>query len=139
MFQESEKCDVVISGISGRFPNADNLQELSYNLYNKVDMVDDQESRWQHFNDTIPRRSGKVRHIDKFDANCFYFSQRQANSCDPQVRMLMEHCYEAVFDAGVSPHTLQGSRTAVFVGSSAQDSKESHIYHRQFTHGSLIS
>lgn len=28
--------EIVISGMSGRFPNSDNVEELSYNLYNKV-------------------------------------------------------------------------------------------------------
>jgi acyl transferase domain-containing protein len=28
--------DIIISGISGRFPNSDNMQEFSENLYNKV-------------------------------------------------------------------------------------------------------
>lgn len=133
------KFDVVISGISGRFPNADNMNELYYNLYNKVDMVDDKETRWKHFNQNVPTRSGKIRNLDKFDASCFFFSQRQANSCDPQMRMLSEHCYEAIMDAGISPYTLSGTRTGVFVGSSSQDSKEAHVYHRQFTHGNLIS
>lgn len=135
----SAKFDVVVSGISGRFPNADNMHELSYNLYNRVDMVDESETRWKHFNDTIPKRSGKVRNVDKFDSSCFYFSQRQANACDPQVRMLSEHCYEAIMDAGVSPYSLSGSKTGVFVGCSSQDSKESHVYHRQFTHGNIVS
>lgn len=35
---------------------------------------------------------------------------------DPQCRMLMEHAYEAVLDAGVSPRSLKGSKTAVIVG-----------------------
>lgn len=123
-----DKISVVVSGISGIFPNADNMEELSYNLYNKIDMIDNSETRWKHFNEIVPRRSGKIRNVDKFDANCFYFSQRQANSCDPQMRMLTEHCYEAILDAGVSPYSLNGTRTQVFVGCSAQDSKEAHVY-----------
>lgn len=132
-------CDVVISGISGRFPNADNMHELAFNLYNKVDMVDDQETRWKHVNESIPKRSGKIRNIDRFDSNNFFFPDRQANSCDPQLRMLTEHCFEAVMDAGINISSLEGTKTGVFLGTSAQDSKESHVYHRQFTHGNLIS
>lgn len=48
--------EIVISGISGRFPNAENMQEFSFNLYNKVDMVDDLETRWRHTNIEIPKR-----------------------------------------------------------------------------------
>lgn len=28
--------EIVISGISGKFPNSDNVEELAYHLYNKV-------------------------------------------------------------------------------------------------------
>lgn len=28
--------EIVISGMSGRYPESDNVEELSYNLYNKV-------------------------------------------------------------------------------------------------------
>lgn len=31
--------DVVISGISGRFPASDSMDELAYNLYNGIDMA----------------------------------------------------------------------------------------------------
>lgn len=31
--------EIVISGISGKFPNSRNVAELSYNLYNKVRFV----------------------------------------------------------------------------------------------------
>ena len=31
--------DVVISGMSGRFPKSENIQEFSENLFNKVDMT----------------------------------------------------------------------------------------------------
>lgn len=42
------KEDLVISGISGRFPESDNMMELADNLYNGVDMVTDtgQRGRW---------------------------------------------------------------------------------------------
>lgn len=38
--------DIVISGISGRFPESDNLDELKSNLYNHVDMITSDERRW---------------------------------------------------------------------------------------------
>lgn len=131
--------DVVISGIAGRFPNSDNVREFSYNLYNKVDMIDDTDTRWKNFNDRLPQRCGKVRNIEKFDSAAFQTGIRQANATDPQARVLTEHCYEAILDAGISPRSLIGSNTGVFVGCSSSDSKESHAYHRQFTDGSLVA
>jgi fatty acid synthase len=38
--------DIVISGIAGRFPECDNMDELAYNLYSNVDMVTEDDRRW---------------------------------------------------------------------------------------------
>jgi hypothetical protein len=38
--------DIVISGISGRFPDSDNVHMLRDNLMNKVDLVTDDDRRW---------------------------------------------------------------------------------------------
>lgn len=38
--------DIVISGISGRFPEADNIDELAKNLLENVDMITEDERRW---------------------------------------------------------------------------------------------
>lgn len=36
IFPASPNDEIVISGMAGRFPNADSVEELSHNLYNKV-------------------------------------------------------------------------------------------------------
>ena len=38
--------DIVISGIGGRFPESDNLDELANNLIDNIDMVTRDERRW---------------------------------------------------------------------------------------------
>ena len=38
--------DICITGISGRFPNSDSLDELIYNLYNGINCATDDDSRW---------------------------------------------------------------------------------------------
>lgn len=37
---------IVISGIAGRFPESDNVKILQEHLFNKVDMVTDDDRRW---------------------------------------------------------------------------------------------
>lgn len=86
--------DIVISGISGRFPRSRNIQEFAQNLYSKVDMIDDCESRWKHFIPNVPKRFGKVPDLEKFDASFFSTLNKHANWTDPQMRMLLEHAYE---------------------------------------------
>lgn len=38
--------DVVITGISGKFPESNNMEEFKRNLFDGVDMVTDDERRW---------------------------------------------------------------------------------------------
>ncbi len=38
--------DIVISGVGGRFPESDTVDEFAQNLYNKVDMIVDDDRRW---------------------------------------------------------------------------------------------
>lgn len=103
--------EIVISGISGRFPNSINVKELSHNLYNKIDMVDDAETRWKHFHPEAPKRMGKIPNLDKFDASFFATLGKHANWTDPQMRIILEHAYEAIIDAGVPPQSLVGTKT----------------------------
>lgn len=127
--------EIVISGIGGRFPNSKNMAEFEYNLYNKIDMVDDDESRWNHLDTEVPRRIGKVSGLEKFDAFFFSVHRRQANWMDPQCRLLLEHSYEAIMDAGINPITLRGSRTGVFFGCCSSESEEHIIYGRKIKDG----
>lgn len=119
---------IAITGVSGRFPNSNNVHEFAENLYSKTDMVDDSESRWKHFHPDVPKRTGKINNLHKFDASFFSIHNRQAHSTDPQARILLEHSYEAILDAGVSPQTLVGSRTGVFVGCSGSDSMDMFLF-----------
>ena len=38
--------DIVISGIAGRFPESDNMDEYANNLFKNIDMVTDDDRRW---------------------------------------------------------------------------------------------
>jgi fatty acid synthase len=54
----------------------------------------------------VPKRTGKINNIDKFDATFFGIHNREAQSMDPQCRMLLEKTYEAIVDAGQQFHML---------------------------------
>ena len=55
-----------------------------------------------------------------FDAEFFGISAREAQAIDPQQRVLVEVCWEALETAGIDPTTLAGTDTGVFVGAWAQ-------------------
>lgn len=42
---------------------------------------------------------------------------------DPQGRLAIEKCYEAIVDAGINPREMRGSKTAVFFGVSCSESE----------------
>lgn len=94
--------EVVIAGMSGKLPESENLQEFWDNLIGGVDMVTDDDRRWKAGLYGLPRRSGKLKDLSRFDASFFGVHPKQAHTMDPQLRLLLEVTYEAIVDAGGS-------------------------------------
>ncbi|XP_067215658.1 fatty acid synthase-like [Linepithema humile] len=120
--------EIVISGIAGRFPSSDNMRQLQENLFNKINLVKTNRLRWNIEHLDIPIRMGIINNVEKFDANFFDISFKQVNVLDPMTRMLLEHTYEAIIDAGINPKELRGKNTAVVVGTSIIESQEKFLY-----------
>ncbi|RWS12134.1 Fatty acid synthase-like protein, partial [Dinothrombium tinctorium] len=94
--------EIVISGISGRFPESDDIYELWENLIRGTELSSVDDRRWPVDVIDVTRRSGKVKHVEKFDAEFFSVSEHDAHYMDPQIRLLHETTWEAIFDAGLS-------------------------------------
>ena len=119
----NENDDFVITGVSGRFPEANSIDEFAYNLFNGVDMVTADDRRWPEGQYGLPTRNGKLKEVDRFDAAFFNVHPKQAHNMDPQLRLLLEVTYESICDAGVNPTKLRGTKTGVFIGASGSDAQ----------------
>ncbi|XP_077489974.1 fatty acid synthase-like [Amblyomma americanum] len=124
----AEAEDIVVTGFSARFPQADSLAEFKEKLYAGFDFVTDDEIRWPRGHLGLPARMGKIRDLSLFDAEFFGVPPKQAHLMDPQMRFLLETCYEAIVDSGYDPQALRGRRVGVFVGTSNSESHEAFSF-----------
>ncbi|WP_309059781.1 SDR family NAD(P)-dependent oxidoreductase [Streptomyces sp.] len=123
--------DIAIIGIGGRFPGADGPDALWARLAAGDDLVTPvPASRWDHNRHYDPtgttpgttdcRHGAFLDAIDTFDAAFFRILPSEAESMDPQLRLLLEVLYATAEDAGATP-ALRGSNTGIFVGQCFQD------------------
>ncbi|KAL7805464.1 polyketide synthase [Trichoderma aethiopicum] len=126
--------DIAIVGLALRFPgDATSPQKL-------WDVLERKESQWSEFpkdrlnidgyyhpsNERLGSLSFRGGHflkddISAFDAPFFSIPTEEANAVDPQQRMLLEISYEALENAGIRKEDIDGSDTAVYVGSFVKD------------------
>jgi acyl transferase domain-containing protein/acyl-CoA synthetase (AMP-forming)/AMP-acid ligase II/acyl carrier protein len=124
--------EIAVIGIGCRFPGANNPEEYWQLLVNNGNAITEVPSdRWDvnAFYDPTAGAPGKmntrwggfIQDVDRFDANFFGISGREAAMMDPQQRLLLEVTWAALEQAGLRPQSLRGSQTGVFVGISSND------------------
>ncbi|MEP1205831.1 MAG: SDR family NAD(P)-dependent oxidoreductase [Rhizobiaceae bacterium] len=137
---EAAREPIAVVGMGCRYPGGvrtpDDFWEL---LSSGRDILRDIPSeRWDvdaHYDPemTVPgkmyvRQGYYLDDIDQFDPQFFGLSPREAESLDPQQRMVMEVSWETLEHAGIAPSKLQGGKTGVFVGQYWDDYSSQRIY-----------
>jgi acyl transferase domain-containing protein len=124
---------VAIIGMACRFPgNVDSLQAFWRLLSAGIDAISEipadrwDSAAWYDSNADAPgkmstRYGGFLQDVDRFDAEFFGISDREAVSIDPQHRLLLELSCEALENAGLPPMRLRATPSGVFVGISSFD------------------
>ncbi len=116
---------IAIIGMAGRFPGAPSVESLWDNLLEGregITYFSDEELLGAGVDPSLvdnPRyvKAGAIlEEIDRFDAELFGESPREAELLDPQHRLFLECAWEALENAGHDPKRYRG-KTGVFGGS----------------------
>ena len=134
------KSKIAILGMSGRFPNADNLSEFWDVLAKGLDVHSiAPSSRWDtatHVDVSGKRKNTSattygcwLKRPDLFDPKFFNISPREAPQIDPAQRLALLTAYEAIEQAGIVPDgspSTQKDRVGVFFGVTSNDWMETN-------------
>ncbi|HEX2268324.1 MAG TPA: amino acid adenylation domain-containing protein, partial [Pyrinomonadaceae bacterium] len=116
---------VAIIGVSGVYPDAENLGQFYSNLANGIDSVREvsaQRKALAGLDASVPCHPiGSIENIDKFDHEFFGISRKEAEYMDPQQRLLLQLACACIEDAGYSLKQFAGSNTATVVSASNND------------------
>lgn len=114
-FTNNEEPDAIaIIGMDGIFPGCNSLDEFWQNLYEGKESISEiPQERWPlncfYAEGTDSRKSGLsyakwggfVSNVDKFDAQFFGISAREANQMDPQERLFLQCAWHAMENAAL--------------------------------------
>ncbi|CAH0563662.1 unnamed protein product [Brassicogethes aeneus] len=105
--------DIVISGVGGYFPKAENIGEFRDRLLNNENLL---ETRWRYGERGCTNLIGKIK-TEYFDNAFFGIHRQQCTFMDPMQRLILERTFEAIIDAGVNPAEVRGRKVGCFMGS----------------------
>ncbi len=131
--ERSKNEPIAVVGMGCRFPGGadtpekfwqllrggrDAIREVPADRWNIDDFFDPDAEAPGKMN---TRYGGFLDEIDKFDPQFFGITPREAESIDPQQRLILEVSWEALENAGRSPARLRESQTGVFIGIGSSD------------------
>jgi acyl transferase domain-containing protein/acyl carrier protein len=118
--------EIAIIGMSGCFPDAQNIDEFWQNLRDGVESIHrftDEELQNLGVDSALlndpnyVKAEGVVKDIELFDASFFDISPREAEVMDPSMRFFLEHSWKALENAGYSSEVYK-KPIGVYAGTS---------------------
>lgn len=111
VFDEESLWHVLAEGV-------DAIREVPHDRWDAQALYDPDAERpgkmWTRF-------GGFLDDVAGFDAPLFGIAPREAESMDPQQRVVLEVTWETLENAGIAPDRLVGSATGVFIGAGSSD------------------
>ena len=123
-FHSGSSTEIAVVGMAARFPGASSVGEFWNNLKEGVcsirELTDEELERngisRDIYSDEDYRKVGALLDdVDLFDYSFFGLSKKEADLMDPQHRLFLECCWEAMENAGYPP-SANGENTGVFGG-----------------------
>lgn len=115
--------DIAIIGASGRYPNAEGLEQYWDNLRNGVSCISEvPKDRWDwsvlrgRYANVYCRWMGSLADVDAFDPLFFHMAPSEAEVTDPQHRLFWQEGYRALEDAGYCGEASSTSKCGVYLG-----------------------
>lgn len=127
--ESREEEAIAVVGLAGRYPGAEDLDELWENLVTARDCVTQVPAdRWDHEQvtgeqDEVPRWGGFLDSVADFDALLFNVAPSEAAIMDPQTRLFLECVWTLLERSGYTRDALRtrhGGRVGVYVGTMYQ-------------------
>jgi len=125
--EAAQREPIAVIGMGCRFPGAANPAAFWQLLREGVDAIGEiPAERWDvdaHYHPDpevldkmYVRQGGYLPQVYDFDAAFFGIPPREVATMDPQQRILLEVCWEALEDAGIAAGSLHQSETGVYIG-----------------------
>lgn len=151
MDNESDKPDdkldaLAVVGMAGRFPGADSIDQLWQNLTagkeTLTTFTDEQLlaagiSAELVADPNYVKVRGLINKPEEFDAAFFGFRPREAELMDPQHRIFLETCWQAIEMSGYAPSKCQGN-VGVWGGMSTGMSNNTYLLNNLHSHPDVL-
>ncbi|HKS30080.1 MAG TPA: condensation domain-containing protein [Pyrinomonadaceae bacterium] len=112
-----ERQQIAIIGMSGVFPQAEDLRQFYLNLCGSINSIQGMPQERRASSGFAEGKEyiqcGYMNRIDEFDHQFFNISRREAEQMEPQQRWALQLACAAIENAGYSLKQLRGTRTSV--------------------------